>query len=101
VKGHALVVDQAEIPLLSGPGKGVMLVKLHDGDTVLGAQVLTGSHDSLVVEKEGGTRFELTIRKYRGTRAGYGAELFKRGTLERVVLPEITLPGTVPAPEST
>ena len=101
VKGHALVVDQAEIPLLSGPGKGVMLVKLHEGDTVLGAQVLTGSHDSLVVEKEGGTRFELTIRKYRGTRAGYGAELFKRGTLERVVLPEITLPGTVPAPEST
>jgi DNA gyrase subunit A len=101
VKGHALVVDQAEIPLLSGPGKGVMLVKLHEGDTVLGAQVLSGSHDSLVVEKEGGTRFELTIRKYRGTRAGYGAELFKRGTLERVVLPEITLPGTVPAPEAT
>ena len=101
VKGHALVVDQGEIPLLSGPGKGVMLVKLHEGDAVLGAQVLTGSHDSLVVEKEGGTRFELTIRKYRGTRAGHGAELFKRGVLERVVLPEITLPGTVPAPEDT
>ena len=101
VKGHALVVDQGEIPLLSGPGKGVMLVKLHEGDAVLGAQVLTGSHDSLVVEKEGGTRFELTIRKYRGTRAGHGAELFKRGVLERVVLPEITLPGTVPAPEAT
>ncbi len=101
VKGHALAVDQSEIPLLGGPGKGVMLVKLHDGDSVLGAQVLMGSHESLVVEKEGGTRFELTIRKFAGTRAGYGAELFKRGVLERVVLPEITLPGTILAPEST
>jgi len=100
VKGHALVVEQSEIPLLSGPGKGVMLVKLHEGDAVLGAQVLLDSHESLVVEKEGGTRFELTIRKYAGTRAGYGAELFKRGTLERVVLPEITLPGTLLAPDT-
>jgi DNA gyrase subunit A len=98
VDGHALVVEASEIPVLAGPGKGVMLVKLHPGDAVIGAQVLKDKNDAMVVESEGGRKYEITPKKYGGTRAGRGAELFRKGALARVVLPEITLPG-IPAPE--
>jgi DNA gyrase subunit A len=99
VGGHALCVDMDEINVLGGAGKGVMLVKLDPGDAVLGAQVLSDQREALVVEKDAGARFEITPRRYAGTRGGKGQELFKRGQLARVVLPEITVPGSVPAPE--
>jgi DNA gyrase subunit A len=99
VGGHASCVDVDEINVLGGAGKGVMLVKLEPGDAVLGARVLSDAVEALVVEKEGGTRYEITPRRYATTRGGKGQALFKRGQLARVVPPEITVPGSVPAPE--
>jgi DNA gyrase subunit A len=92
VSGHALVVPVKEVPLLSGAGKGVMLVKLDPKDAVIGAQLLATSDDALTVESNGGKRFDITIRKYAGARAGRGEQLFKRGALERVIPREVTVP---------
>jgi hypothetical protein len=35
-----MICDASEVSLLSGPGKGVRLIKLDDDDEVLGARLL-------------------------------------------------------------
>jgi DNA gyrase subunit A len=92
-KGRALICDAEEVALLAGPGKGVRLIKLDDDDEVLGARVLVASGDALVVEKESGTEFSITARKYQAvSRGGKGHAMFQRGTLSRVVLEVPTVP---------
>jgi DNA gyrase subunit A len=85
-KGRALICDASEVSLLSGPGKGVRLIKLDDDDEVLGARLLIASGDALVVEKESGTEISITARKYQAvSRGGKGHALFQRGSLSRVL----------------
>ena len=86
-QGRALICDADEISLLSGPGKGVMLIKLAKDDRVVGARLLVSASDALVVEKaKSGAKLTVTTRKYRVvSRAGKGHELFKRGAIARVI----------------
>ncbi|HJK99427.1 MAG TPA: DNA topoisomerase IV subunit A [Polyangiaceae bacterium LLY-WYZ-14_1] len=92
-QGRALVCDEGDVPLLSGPGKGVMLIKLAKGDAVLGAAVLRRDSDALAAERESGVEVTVTTRKYEPTsRAGKGFPLIKRGRLSRVVPPEVEVP---------
>ena len=99
VGGRALIANVDEVSLLSGAGKGVMLIKLQKGDAVLGATLLGDDSDMLVVENKTGKQFEVSTRKYETvSRGGKGFQLFKRGQLERVIWAEPTLPG-FPAPE--
>ena len=88
----------SEVPILAGAGKGVMLIKLADDDRVIGAKVLVADDDELVVASSmGGTR-EISKKRYEVVgRAGKGFEILKKGTLERVIYGEPTLPG-FPAP---
>jgi DNA gyrase subunit A len=89
--GHALICRVDEVALLSGPGKGVMLIKLAEGDRVVGASLL-GEDGELVVENESGRQFSISTRRYDVvTRAGKGFQLFKRGALARVVEPPVVL----------
>jgi DNA gyrase subunit A len=97
--GRALICPVSEISVLQGAGRGVMLVKLQKGDSVVGAAVLGDDDDMLVVENANGTAYEISTRKYEVvSRAGKGFSLFKRGKLERVVWGEPTLPG-FPTPD--
>jgi hypothetical protein len=58
---HAMLTRVDEINYLSGPGKGVILVKLSSkDDAVLGFRTATGDRDLLRVETSRGA--ELTIR---------------------------------------
>ena len=100
--GRALICPADEVPILSGPGKGVILIKLAKTDAVIGATVLGDDRDMLVVENENGKQFEVSTRKYGVvSRAGKGFQLFKRGKLDRVVWGDPTLPGfPVPDEES-
>jgi DNA gyrase subunit A len=99
VGGRALICAANEVPILGGPGKGVILIKLQKGDEVLGATVLTDDDDMLVVQNEGGKQFAISTRKYEVvSRAGRGFQLFKRGKLDTVVWGDPTLPG-FPAPD--
>ncbi|MCS6798922.1 MAG: DNA topoisomerase IV subunit A [Myxococcota bacterium] len=94
VEGRALLCRVDEIPVLAGPGKGVRLIRLAEGDRVLGARVLRRPDDALVVETSLGGRREISRERYEVvSRAGRGFEVVKKGRLERVLLPEPTLPG--------
>jgi len=98
-EGRALICSADEVSLLSGAGQGVMVIKLGKEDEVVGAKALYGTDDALVVQREGGSDYRVSTRKYEVvSRAGKGFLLFKRGRVGGVVLQEPTLPG-FPAPE--
>jgi len=98
-EGRALLCDAEEVSLLSGAGKGVILIKLQKNDVVIGADVLGSDSDALIVQRDGGSEYRVTTRKYElVSRAGKGFQLFKRGKVSNVVYQEPTLPG-FPAPE--
>ena len=95
---RALLCSASEVALLSGAGKGVMLIKLAKGDFVVGARVLSDD-DALVVQRDGGSEYRISARKYDVTsRGGKGFELFKRGEISGLAYQEPTLPG-FPAPD--
>jgi len=92
VGGRALICDAEEVALLAGAGKGVRLIKLEDGDLVVGAQLLVKPSDALIVEKESGTELKVSLDKYKPvSRGGKGHVLFQRGSVSKVVLaaPEV------------
>ncbi len=76
---------------LSGPGKGVILIKLTSGDDrVLGFVASTGERDLLRVETSRGSEQTISTAKYEVTgRGGKGRELLQRGQFTRVVPPEV------------
>jgi DNA gyrase subunit A len=85
--GRALICEASEVALLSGPGKGVRLIKLEEGDEVVGAKLLIAHSDALVVEKESGTEMSIGKRTYGVvSRGGKGHAMFKRGSIARVVV---------------
>ncbi|HMI91322.1 MAG TPA: DNA gyrase subunit A, partial [Polyangiales bacterium] len=91
-EGRALICEASEVALLSGPGKGVRLIKLDDSDGLIGAKLLYTASDMLVVEKESGTTMNVGTRSYTTvSRGGKGYAMFKRGSLTRVVseVPEV------------
>ena len=91
---RGLLCPAEEVNYLSGPGKGVILVKLaSDEDKVLGFIASTGDRDLLTVETTRGAEQTISTAKYEVTgRGGKGKELLQRGGFARVVWP------TPPAP---
>ena len=82
-----------EINYLSGPGRGVILIKLQDDDDrLLGFIASTGDRDLMTVETSRGGEQTISTAKYGVTgRGGKGKELMQRGQFVRVVpqLPEL------------
>ncbi len=77
-----------EVNFLSGPGKGVLLIKLGDEDRVLGFIASTGDRDLLTVETTRGGEQTISTAKYEVTgRGGKGRELLQRGGFARIVWP--------------
>ena len=91
---RAMLCRASEINYLSGPGRGVILIKLQDEeDRVLGFVASTGDRDLLTVETSRGAEQTISTAKYEVTgRGGKGRELLQRGQFVRVVsgLPELT-----------
>jgi DNA gyrase subunit A len=77
-----------EVNYLSGPGKGVLLIKLGDDDRVLGAIASSGDRDLLTVETSRGAEQTISTGKYEVTgRGGKGRELLQRGQFTRILWP--------------
>jgi DNA gyrase subunit A len=92
-QGRAMLCKAAEVNFLSGPGKGVTLIKLADDDRVLGFVASRGGRDLLTVETSRGGTQTISTAKYEVTgRGGRGREIIKRGTLTRVVPEEPAAP---------
>ena len=86
-QARAMLCKVDEINFLSGPGKGVILIKLNaDDDRVLGFIASTGDRDLLTVETSRGAEQTISTTKYEVTgRGGKGRELLQRGQFTRIV----------------
>jgi DNA gyrase subunit A len=83
---RAMVCPAKEINFLSGPGKGVLLIKLDKGDRLLGYKPSDGDRNLLLVETNRGAQKTISTVKYRVTsRGGKGTEIQKNGKIARIV----------------
>jgi DNA gyrase subunit A len=93
---HAMLCEVGEVSFLSGPGRGVILIKISSADDrVLGFIASTGDRDLLTVETSRGAEQTISTAKYDVTgRGGKGRELLQRGQFTRIVLPVPEAPET-------
>ena len=79
---------------LSGPGKGVILIKLTgEDDRVLGFIASSGDRDLLRVETSRGGEQTISTAKYEVTgRGGKGRELLQRGQFTRIIPNDVENP---------
>ena len=86
-QARALLCKIEEVNFLSGPGRGVILIKLGtDEDRVLGFVASSGDRDLLTVETTRGAAQTISTGKYSVTsRGGRGRELLQRGEFTRVL----------------
>ncbi len=90
---RAMVCAVEEVNYLSGPGRGVLLIKLGKDDRLVGFKASRGERDLLRVETNRGAEKTISTAKYETTsRGGKGRELQKHGTIERVLPEEPTAP---------
>jgi DNA gyrase subunit A len=90
--GHVIHFKIEEINILAGVGKGVMGIKLEEGDSCIGGALMGGRFDKLVLETSGGRTMEFGRNKYDVTsRGGKGFEAVKRTNFVLVVPPPIEL----------
>ena len=88
-EARAMLCPAEEVNVLSGPGRGVILIKI-DGskDRLLGFIASRGDRDLMVVETSRGAEQTVSTGKYEVTsRGGKGRELLQRGSFTRVVPP--------------
>ncbi|HYM23493.1 MAG TPA: DNA topoisomerase IV subunit A [Vicinamibacterales bacterium] len=87
-EGRGLLAKADEVNFLSGPGKGVLLIKVAKDDRVLGFIASSGDRDLLTVETTRGAEQTISTAKYGVTgRGGKGRELLQRGGFARIVWP--------------
>ncbi len=93
-EARAILCRADEVNYLSGPGKGVILIKLSGGsDRVLGFIASTGDRDLMRVETSRGAEQTISTTKYEVTgRGGKGRELLQRGQFVRIIPPDVETP---------
>ncbi len=98
--GHALAVRVDDLALLSGAGKGTMVIKLEDAERILGA-VLGGPKSSLDFVTAKGKELTIALGAIEGTRASKGGVVSKRGDPPvRPLPPAPTVPSLKPEEEN-
>ncbi|MCA9676940.1 MAG: DNA topoisomerase IV subunit A [Kofleriaceae bacterium] len=91
--GHVLVCKADEINKLEGPGRGVTVIKTDADDQVIGFLASADKKERLVVETEGGKRFELAADPHKTVaRGGKGNQIIKRSALHLVRPPVVVTP---------
>ncbi|HNV02494.1 MAG TPA: DNA topoisomerase IV subunit A [Vicinamibacterales bacterium] len=100
-QARAMLCKAEEINFLSGPGKGVILIKLDPKeDRVLGFIASVGDRDLLTVETSRGAEQTISTAKYEVTgRGGRGRELLQRGQFTRVVPAPLASPPPLDEPK--
>ena len=93
-QARAMLCNVNQINYLSGPGKGVILLRIKRGsDRVLGSIVSRGDRDLLTVETSRGATQTISTAKYEVTgRGGKGRALLQRGQFTRIVFPAVEIP---------
>jgi DNA gyrase subunit A len=90
---HVLVCKAAEINKLEGAGRGVTVIKTEDDDAVIGFLSAASKSEKLVLESEGGKKFEIAADPNKASsRGGKGHQVIKRTTLHVVKAPVTVTP---------
>jgi DNA gyrase subunit A len=93
---RGILAKAEEVNYLSGPGKGVLLIKLAKDDRVLGFIASSGDRELLTVETTRGAEQTISTAKYEVTgRGGKGRELLQRGQFTRIVWPAPEAPAAL------
>jgi len=93
VERRALLTKVDQINYLSGPGKGVSLIKLAPSDRVLGTKAVASPTETLTVKTSMGGEQRINLAKYEvSSRGGRGREIIKRGKITEILPPEIEAP---------
>ncbi|HKA86591.1 MAG TPA: DNA topoisomerase IV subunit A [Haliangiales bacterium] len=88
--GHVLVCAASEVNLLANPGKGVTVIKVGEGDRVIGAAVARGKGEApLVVENPAGKHIEIGPKTESVTSRGGKGRGVGRKTLLKLVPPPV------------
>ncbi len=83
---RVLLCSVVDVNYLSGPGKGVQLIKLGEDDALLGFRTARDDRETLVMKTSLGGEQRVNTAKYEVTsRGGRGREMMKRGSLVAVV----------------
>jgi DNA gyrase subunit A len=92
-KGRAILFPASEVPVLAGPGKGVLGFKLAADDRLVGAAVFGEDEKraTLTLVNGKGTEHTVTKRYTPVSRGGKGFELIKRDRLVKMLPQEIEL----------
>ncbi|MEM9367140.1 MAG: DNA topoisomerase (ATP-hydrolyzing) [Planctomycetota bacterium] len=91
---RAMVCSIDDVNYLSGPGRGVQLIKLAKSDRLLGFKASQGDRDLLTVKTNRGATKTISTVKYRVTsRGGRGTEIQKNGKIAEIVTEPIQSPG--------
>ncbi len=91
--GHAIAVALEDIPVLAGPGRGNMLIKLAAGSELIVAALVPGLRKgSVVVRTDKGKKYELFADSLHATRGGRGKAVVKRATFSTVDWPVPEVP---------
>ena len=90
---RVLLCKADEINFLSGPGKGVLLIKLEKEDRLVAAILATGERDTLTVKMSTGGEQRLNTGRYKVTgRGGKGHEFVSRGQVVEVIYEPVKAP---------
>ena len=97
---RAILCRADEVNYLSGPGKGVILIKLTGkDDRVLGFVASVGDRDLMRVETSRGGEQTISTAKYEVTgRGGKGRELLQRGQFIRIIPADVENPQPLSPP---
>lgn len=95
-EGHVLIFPVNQISVFKGAAKGVIAIKLHKGDRVIGFTLSSAARNGLEVITSRGRREVVRTTKFEvSSRGNRGRQIIKRGRLEKVIVPitEIRLNG--------
>ena len=90
---RVMVCKSEEINFLSGPGKGVMLIKLDKEDKLLAAITAEGERETLTVKMSTGGEQRLNTGRYKIVgRGGKGHEFVSRGQVAEIMYEPVPAP---------
>ena len=94
---RVLLCNVLKINFVSGPAKGVLLIKLDKGDRVLAAITAVSDRDTLTVKTSMGGEQRLNTGRYKLTdRGGRGHEFVSRGQIVEVLHDPVVAPQPLP-----
>jgi DNA gyrase subunit A len=94
---RVLLCQVDEINFLSGPGKGVQVIKLEKDDKLVAGIIATDDRDTLTVKTSMGGEQRLNTGRYKVTgRGGRGHEFVSRGQIVEVIHNSVPAPAVLP-----